>query len=99
MAEKTDALVNHVGLYLDGKGLTITNTIDPVDGSTVVGLDLQQLSKLVDMLKEKERIIAKVNAYADDRGRQREGRVCGSRRVASDLYQITGAPTIWERGE
>ncbi|QCS26959.1 hypothetical protein SEA_MUSETTA_12 [Microbacterium phage Musetta] len=96
MAEKTDALVNHVGLYLDGKGLTITNTIDPVDGSTVVGLDLQQLSKLVDMLKEKERIIAKVNGYADDRGRQRLG-TCGSQRVASDLYQITGAEAIWDR--
>lgn len=103
MAEKTDALVNHVGLYLDGKGLTITNMIDPVDGSTVVGLDIQQLSKLVDMLKEKERIIAKVNGYADDRARHGGTRAGGttvnSLRIASDLYQITGAPTFWARGE
>lgn len=103
MAEKTSAVENHVSAYLDTKGLTTTYTIDPVDGSRVVGLDLGQLSVLVDMLKEKERIIAKVNGYADDRARHGGTRAGGttvnSLRIASDLYQITGAPTIWARGE
>lgn len=96
MPEPTNALENHVSAYLDGKGLTTTFTIDPVDGSRVVGLDLGQLSVLVDMLKKAEGIVAKVNAYADDRGRQRLG-TCGSQRVALDLYQITGAEAIWDR--
>lgn len=99
MAEKTNALENHVSAYLDTKGLTTTYTIDPVDGSRVVGLDIGQLSVLADMLKKAERIIAQVNRYADDRAGYGAPRMASSMRIASDLYQITGAPTSWERGE
>lgn len=99
MTGPTNALENHVSAYLDTKGLTATYTIDPVDGSRVVGLDMAQLSVLVDMLKAAERTIAQVNGYADDRGRRLAGRAVGSLRVASDLWKITGSKTIWERGE
>lgn len=81
---------------LDAKGLTVVNMIDPVDGSTVAGLDLEQLAVLVDTLEAMERTIAKVNAYADDRSMYMHG-TCGSMRVASDLYAITGATASWNR--
>lgn len=99
MTEPTNALENHVSAYLDTKGLTTTYTIDPVDGSRVVGLDIGQLSVLVDMLKKAEGIVAKVNGYADDRARYGMRGSVPSVRVAGDLWQITGSKTIWERGE
>ena len=90
------AVFERVVKALDARGLTVVNMIDPVDGSTVAGLDLEQLAVLVDTLEVMERTIAKVNAYADDRSMYMNG-TCGSMRVASDLYTITGATTRWDR--
>lgn len=93
---KTDSSASSVGAYLDTRGITLVNMIDPVDGSTLTGLDLAQVKALVGLLQAAERKIANVNAYADDRSQYLNG-TCGSMRVAGDLYEITGATPFWSR--
>lgn len=88
MADET--VVNFLAAYLDREGITLVKMIDPVDHGYVVGLDVDQVDKLVNLLLAERAKVNQVRAYAQHRVVYGQRGVVQSSRIASDLGAIVG---------